>query len=213
MFFLSEYTLFHVSGILAIVVFGLFMSAFGKTQIYPESEHAVKTVWGFAAYGYVTIAYYLSGILIGVNWTGHSTIVESDWIKLVGLWVIIQVVRFIVIFALSPFLIRFSYGISRQELYIACFSTIKGGLNLTLSIMVMVDWVLPQRIKDLTIFMTAGIVILTHLINGSAARLWIYYLDVNYDSPVKNAILKNSIKDLISKHQQKEAELQSNKYL
>lgn len=47
-FYLAEFTFFHVSGILAIVVLGLFMSAFGKTKIYPESEHAVHTVWSFA---------------------------------------------------------------------------------------------------------------------------------------------------------------------
>lgn len=47
-FYFAEFTFFHVSGILAIVVLGLFMSAFGKTKIYPESEHAVHTVWSFA---------------------------------------------------------------------------------------------------------------------------------------------------------------------
>lgn len=46
-FYMAEFTFFHVSGILSIVVLGLFMSAFGKTKIYPESEHAVHTVWSF----------------------------------------------------------------------------------------------------------------------------------------------------------------------
>lgn len=39
-FFFAEFTFVHVSGILSIVSLGLFMSAFGKTNIYPESEHA-----------------------------------------------------------------------------------------------------------------------------------------------------------------------------
>lgn len=39
-FFFAEFTFVHVSGILSIVVLGLFMSAFGKISIYPESEHA-----------------------------------------------------------------------------------------------------------------------------------------------------------------------------
>lgn len=47
-FYLAEFTFFKVSGILAIVSLGLFMSAFGKTSIYPESEHAVHVVWAFA---------------------------------------------------------------------------------------------------------------------------------------------------------------------
>lgn len=40
LFWLAEFTAIHVSGILAIVSLGLFMSAFGKTNIYSESEHA-----------------------------------------------------------------------------------------------------------------------------------------------------------------------------
>ena len=37
---MAEFTFIHVSGILSIVVLGLFMSAFGKTNIYAESEHS-----------------------------------------------------------------------------------------------------------------------------------------------------------------------------
>lgn len=47
-FYIAEFTFLKVSGILAIVSLGLFMSAFGKVSIYPESEHAVHTVWAFA---------------------------------------------------------------------------------------------------------------------------------------------------------------------
>lgn len=39
-FYIAEFTFIKVSGILSIVVLGLFMSAFGKAKIYPESEHA-----------------------------------------------------------------------------------------------------------------------------------------------------------------------------
>jgi hypothetical protein len=46
-FYIAEFTFVAVSGILSIVVLGLFMSANGKTKIYPESEHAVHTVWAF----------------------------------------------------------------------------------------------------------------------------------------------------------------------
>ena len=48
---MAEFTFLHVSGILAIVVLGLFMSAFGKVNIYSESEHA----GGFFLYIFVDI--------------------------------------------------------------------------------------------------------------------------------------------------------------
>jgi NhaP-type Na+/H+ or K+/H+ antiporter len=48
LFYVAENFHYEVSGILALVTLGLFMSAFGKTNIISESEHAVHTVWGFA---------------------------------------------------------------------------------------------------------------------------------------------------------------------
>lgn len=64
-FYLAEFTFLHVSGILAIVVLGLFMSAHGRTKIYPESEHSVHTVWSFVQYGCETIIFLLTGIIVG----------------------------------------------------------------------------------------------------------------------------------------------------
>lgn len=49
-FYLAEFTFLKVSGILSIVVLGLYMSAVGKRKIYPESEHALHNVWSFIQY-------------------------------------------------------------------------------------------------------------------------------------------------------------------
>jgi len=44
-FFMAENTRLEVSGILALVILGLFMSRTGKTKISSESEVAVHNVW------------------------------------------------------------------------------------------------------------------------------------------------------------------------
>ena len=64
-FFLSENTDLHVSGILALVAFGLLMSYSGKTAITPESEHALHHVWAYIGFGAETIVFTLSGIILG----------------------------------------------------------------------------------------------------------------------------------------------------
>ena len=46
-FYMAEFTFFHTSGILTVVSVGLFWSAFGKTKIRSESEHALHSVWAF----------------------------------------------------------------------------------------------------------------------------------------------------------------------
>jgi hypothetical protein len=69
-FYLAEFTFLSVSGILAVGVLGLFMSANGKTKIHPQSENSVYTVWAFAQYACETLIFLLSGVLIGIYIVG-----------------------------------------------------------------------------------------------------------------------------------------------
>lgn len=47
MFYVAENVNFgiQISGIISLVTLGLFMSAFGKTRISSEADHAVHTFW------------------------------------------------------------------------------------------------------------------------------------------------------------------------
>ena len=65
--YLCEYTILNVSGILAVVVLGLFMAANGKTKIYQESEYAVRTVWKFMSAATGIVAMCITGVLIGIH--------------------------------------------------------------------------------------------------------------------------------------------------
>ena len=73
---------FKISGIIALVTLGLFMSAFGKTRISSEADHAVHTFWFIINYIYVkikiskrkyivfcaeTVIFLLAGILVGID--------------------------------------------------------------------------------------------------------------------------------------------------
>lgn len=64
-FYVAENTPLHVSGILAIVALGLYMTNKGKTQISTESEHSVHHVWGFIGFLAETVIFILSGIIMG----------------------------------------------------------------------------------------------------------------------------------------------------
>ena len=64
-FFIAESTPVHVSGILAVVFMGLYMTNVGKTRISAESEHAVHHVWGYIGFVAETVIFILSGIIMG----------------------------------------------------------------------------------------------------------------------------------------------------
>lgn len=47
MHYLCEFTVLKISGLVGMIVMGMFMSSIGKTKIYPESEATVKLIWKF----------------------------------------------------------------------------------------------------------------------------------------------------------------------
>ena len=66
-FWIAEGSPLHVSGILAIVALGLYMTNTGKTRISVESEHAVHHVWGYIGFVAETLIFILSGLILGVR--------------------------------------------------------------------------------------------------------------------------------------------------
>lgn len=65
MFFLAESTDLKVSGILALVALGLYMTRSGKYRISAESEHAVHHVWGYIGFVAETVIFILTGLIMG----------------------------------------------------------------------------------------------------------------------------------------------------
>jgi len=147
LFYFAEFTFLQVSGILSIVVLGLFFSANGKVKIYPESEHALHVVWSFCQYVCETLIFLLTGILIGVQIISQSTIEQSDWIKLIVFYVLMNVMRLVMIMTFLPILRRSGYGLNKQELVVLAYGGLRGSVGLTLSLMVGIDLELPLRLR------------------------------------------------------------------
>jgi len=64
-FYIAESTALHVSGIIAIVVMGLYMTNIGKTRISSGSAHAVHHVWSYIGFVAETVIFIVSGIIMG----------------------------------------------------------------------------------------------------------------------------------------------------
>lgn len=64
-FFIAEVTPVHVSGILALVTLGLYMTRSGRVMISAESEHSVHHVWGYIGFLAETVIFILTGLIFG----------------------------------------------------------------------------------------------------------------------------------------------------
>ena len=72
----------QISGIITLISLGLFMSAFGKTRINPESDHAVHVFWHYAVYAAETIIFIFSGVIVGVKCLNVSETPSMIWKKI-----------------------------------------------------------------------------------------------------------------------------------
>jgi len=112
LFYIAESTPLHVSGILAIVALGLYMTTSGKTQISAESAHSVHGVWGYIGFIAETVIFIISGVIMGVRATESNTITYIDYLKLLGIYVGLHFIRFFTIFVSWPLLRKIGYGMS-----------------------------------------------------------------------------------------------------
>jgi len=136
-----------------------------------------------------------------------TTIGGSDWIRMFIFWILMIIMRFAVVMACYPVLNRSGYGITKNDILVIVWGGLRGALGLTLALMVAVDTRLDTRLRELTIFYMSGAATLTLLVNGTTSSSLVAYLKMIEIPPIKDRILKNSIKELIVKTHEKEHHL------
>ena len=110
-FYIAEGTPLHVSGILSLVVLGLYMTRGGKNSISVNSEASLHHVWQTIGYSAETIIFILSGLIIGET-LGNSHIGLNDYLLVLPLWCLLLLIRFIVLMVSYPLITRMGYGVN-----------------------------------------------------------------------------------------------------
>jgi len=147
-FFIAEVTPIHVSGILALVALGLYMTKSGKTRISAQSEHAVHHVWGYVGFIAETIIFILSGLIMGERAMMPDTKVGAmDVVKLLfGTYPLLHIIRLAVFLMFWPILRKFGYGLTLNQLILCSYAGLRGAVGLSLALMVCVDLAIPAVI-------------------------------------------------------------------
>ena len=68
-FFIAE-GLLHVSGVIALVSFGLTLTYIGKPRLNPEANRFMENFWGLAGYMANTLIFILVGVVNATGYTG-----------------------------------------------------------------------------------------------------------------------------------------------
>ena len=97
-FILAEATL-EVSGVIAVVTFGVLLSGYGRSRITPEVEESVDSFWEMMGYIANSVIFVLTGVIIMqkailVDDGDPFKITAEDWGYLFILYLLITVIRF-----------------------------------------------------------------------------------------------------------------------
>lgn len=164
-FILSQYYL-GVSGVIALVAFGLTVTYVGKSRLKPQVNTFMEHFWELLTYIANTLIFILVGVVIAEK-------VDFSWGALgvlILIYIALNLIRFAMIMLLYPVMKRLGYGLTRRESVILTWGGLRGALAMILALMVSYTPAIPEDIRSQVLFFTAGIVTLTLCINATTMR-------------------------------------------
>lgn len=174
----------HVSGIVAVVTLALIFAGIGRTRISPEVAEFLHSFWEMMAHIANTLIFLLVGVLIAARVQLNDI---DAWIALVVLYVGIQFIRAFSVTLLMPLLKRVGIGITKEKAIVLVWGGLRGAVALALALIVAQDDLIPREVGDRILFLCAGIVVFTILINGASMGWVLKKVKLDELPPAKQA--------------------------
>ena len=197
-FILSQYYL-GVSGVIALVAFGLTVTYVGKPRLKPQVNTFMEHFWELLTYIANTLIFILVGVVIAEK-------VDFSWGTLgvlILIYIALNLIRFAMIMLLYPVMKRLGYGLTRRESVILTWGGLRGALAMTLALMVSYTPAIPEDIRSQVLFFTAGIVTLTLCINATTMRALLNRLGLTHVPSARTMLayrIEKSIRDNSEKY-------------
>lgn len=156
----------HVSGVIALVYAGIYMSTHGRTSISPEVEHFLHKFWELLAYIANTLIFFLVGVLIASKLNEASF---YDFALMGIVYVGITLIRLVIVFGLKPVFPLMGEKVSGREATVIFWGGLRGAVSLALGMVVYQNQAIPLELRQQILLLTTGVVFLTIFINGGTA--------------------------------------------
>ena len=183
---------FHLSGVIGLVTLGLIMAGRGKTRISPEVGHFLHEFWVLAAFIANTLIFIIVGVIIA-----HRTRFEfEDFIDLGIIYVGIHLIRGLIIFILFPAMKKIGYGVTVKDSIVLWWGGLRGVIGLAMALIVAGEASIDHEVRDQFLFITAGIVLLTSLINATTIKSLVRGLGLTRMPLAKATIVAHTIENL-----------------
>lgn len=207
-FFVAE-SVFHVSGVIAVVTLGISMAGPGKTRVSPGVSHFLHEFWELAAFIANTLIFIIVGVVIAqqVNYT------ISDVVVLLLVYLAIHIARLGTIYVFYPLMRKIGYGISFKDSIVLWWGGLRGAVALALALIVAIDTRIPVDVRNQLLSLTAGIVVLTSLINATTVRWLIDRLGLSKIGDIKAGMMLQSLQQIRLSGEKEIDKLKENRYM
>ena len=160
------------SGVLAVVVLGVSIGAFGRGFFTGETEHSLHHFWEMLTFVANTVLFILTGVIIAKT-TNESTLAgtlrgeDLGWSLLVYFEVLFA--RAAVIGILFPILTRRGYGLTFADAAVCWWGGLRGAVGLALALAVNEGDALyaDEKVGPMALLCTGVVVVLTLAVNGT----------------------------------------------
>ena len=167
-FMIAEFI--HASGVLAVVVAGLIAAYLGSTVTTAASRRQAEAAWPFGVFLLNGALFVLIGL--EVQWVVHQTSLQTiGWLSLatIAVWVTLLVTRFLFQLLSVAFQRgRAPRGLRTRAQIVSTVAGMRGAVSLAIALSVPLSTPDGARLdgRDDIIFVTAGVIILSLLVQG-----------------------------------------------
>lgn len=180
-----------VSGVVAVVVAGLTVSALIRPHISPANWRHLTNVWEQVAFWAGSLVFLLAAVLVPRILTGLTL---RDVLMVLALVVAALAARALVLFLLLPLLsaLRLAEKVSLPYTVTILWGGLRGAVTLALALAVTENKALDPELKRFVAVTASGFVLFTLFVNGTTLRRMIHVLGLDKLSPIDQA-LRNQV--------------------
>ena len=196
----------QMSGVIAVTAAGLYFGLKGRIAVSPDVSVFLESFWEFMAFVGNTLVFIIAGCVIGSKMPAMAL---SDYIRLAILYGACTAIRSLVV--LSTFVVFRLTGspLKLRDQLVGIWAGVRGAVGLSLAMMVFGETSICQPYRSQIMFYTAGIVVLTVLINSSTMPWLLRLLRMHCVAPSKQLIHDQAIATLVKAAKKQEQSLRA----
>jgi CPA1 family monovalent cation:H+ antiporter len=176
--FWTAEAVFHVSGIIAVVVAGVTLATLAPGRVTPEVWRHLRDTWEQLASWAAILIFVLTSLRVPHLMTDVGLF---DLLLLVVLFVAALLARAVVLFGLLPLLTRLglSADISRPYRLVVLWGGLRGSMTLALALAVTENAAIPPTVAAFVATLATGFTLMTLFVQGTTLRMLIQRLGLN----------------------------------